>query len=440
MIKAQWLEHTIHFLLCALVFCLPFSFNLAAYCIIGLLLCWLLQGNFKQTFANLRSRKALWPWFIFYLLHIISYTYSENKGQSLFDIEQKLSLLIMPVIIGAGFTIERKIQERIFLIFTYSITLVGIFCLTHSVVRCIQEGYIYTPFFFYHSLVDGLDPSAVYMALYAMLSLSALLFFPWTYYYTGKYKKLKTFMLIFQVIFFILLSSRLLILLFILLLIPFYLRKTAKKGNTSIPNILALSATFMAIVVVLFITNNPVKKRFNDIFDKKLNVAWKQDYSTTPQADFNNITLRLMLWRFGFDNLNEHHLWLIGAGNGDAVDLQNDQLARHGIDVYNPDPAKRSEFYNINLHNMWLQTLLMLGIVGLVVFCLITFTPLLYISTLEYKHFYFIYHISILFFMFQEAAFQTQAGIVYYSFFTMLFWNFYYANPHQRNKPTVVTY
>jgi hypothetical protein len=440
MIKAQWLDNAIQFLLCALVFLLPFSFNFTAYCIIGLTLCWLLQGNFKETFANIRNRKALWPWFLFYALHVISYTYSQNKEQSLFDLQAKLSLLIMPVVIGAGISINRKTIERIFFYFTCAITILGIACIAYAVYRCTQEGYIYWPFFFYHRLTEPVDPTAVYIALYTLLSIASLLFFIWEDKYTGKFKKYKNIVIVFQIIFFVLLSSRLLIVLLIVLMLPFYLRKLLYHSNISIPNMLAFSGTLVTIVLILFLTDNPVRKRFNDIFEKKLDVAWKQDYSHTAQKEFNNITLRLMLWRFGIDNMNEHSLWLTGAGNGDVVDLQNTQLATHGIDVYNTDPSKRSEFYNINLHNMWLQTLLMLGIFGVLVFCFITFPPLFYIRLIEYRHLFFIYHISILLFMFQEASFQTQSGIVYYSFFTTLFWNIYYTNRKPKNKLVTVTY
>ena len=138
-----------------------------------------------------------------------------------------------------------------------------------------------------------------------------------------------------------------------------------------------------------------------------------------------------MLWRFGYENMQEHNLWLKGAGNGDAVDLQNQKLEQHGFDIDAAKDNVRSEFYNINLHNMFFQVLMMIGIPGLLLYIIMVFSPLLALRVMEYRHIFFVFHVSMLFFMFQEAIFQTQAGIVFYSVFSMIFWNLKYRNDNQ---------
>ncbi len=427
MLNARWLQSSMQFLLCILAFALPFPYLFSSYALIALLLLWFIRADYKRTFARLKERKALWLWFVFFAMHVVSYTYSQNKDQSVFDISSKLSFVLMPLLVGAGMSVDRKLFERIMLFFTYSLSAAAIYCVLHAVYRECREEYFYAPFFFYNDLVEGLDASAVYMALYTLMSIATLLFLPWQYYYQGRYKWVKVLMITIQLIFFLMLSSRLLILLFFVLIIPFYLRKLFRHSQLGMGSIFLIFLVFAGLGLAVFMTDNPVKKRYNDIFEKNLEVAWKKDYRNVPQTDFNNITLRLMLWRFCIENMNEHHLWLTGAGNGDAVDLQNAKMAEYGIDVYNPDPKLRSEFYNINVHNMWLQSLLMLGIPGLLVFALIAFTPLFFINKVLYKYVFFVFHISMLFFMFQEASMQTQAGVAYYVFFSTIFWSMYYS-------------
>lgn len=424
--KARLVNTALNYALCALVFFIPFPFLFGSYTIVLIILLWLLNADFKGTFSRFAERKMLWVWVVYYVLNAASYFYSDNKGDSVFDIGAKISMLVLPFVVGAGMNIDRRHLERLMVFFTASISCIAVFCIIHAVVRCYQEGYVYTPFFFYHRLVDGLDASAVYMALYCMFSISVMLLLPWQHYYTGTQKIVKISFVILQLIFFILLSSRLLILLFFILLVPFYLRKSLKYRSWGVGRILMIGLLFIAVGIGVLGTENPVKKRYNDMFQKDVSVAWLKDYSNVPQDSFNNATLRLMLWRFGIENMNEHKLWLTGAGNGDVTDLQNAKLKQYGFDTDVKDDNKTSEFYNINLHNMFLQVLLMIGLPGLLLYIILSLSPLFALRGMEFRHIFFIFHVSMLFFMFQEAILQTQAGIVYYSVFCMIFWNLKY--------------
>lgn len=427
MLRAPWVQTALQYALCLLAFLIPFPFIFGSYAIGAVTFFWLLQGDFKGTFSRLLERKQLWFWILYFLLNACSYFYSENKGQSLFDIGAKISLLFLPIVVGAGMQISKKQFERILVFFSSGLSLVALLCLTHSVIRTYNEGYLYKPFFFYHRLVEGFDSSAVYMALYCLFSLSALMMLKWEHYFTGKYRVWRIVYIVWQVLFFILLSSRLLILLFFLLVVPFYMRKALKHRNWSIGRVALISIIFLTIGASVFSFDNPVKTRFSDMFQKNLDIAWKEDYRNVPQDSFSNVTLRLMLWRFGYENMQEHNLWLKGAGNGDAVDLQNKKLKEHGFDTELSGDNQRSEYFNINLHNMFFQVLMMIGIPGLILYMLMVFSPLFALRGMEYRHIFFVLHVSMLFFMFQEAILQTQAGIVFYTVYSMIFWNLKYS-------------
>lgn len=428
MLKGKWPEITLQYLLCVLAFLIPFPYIFSAICIGIILILWLLSVNYKDLVVNLSKRRVIWAWMVYFLLHVISYSYSSNKAQSAFDLQSKLSIFFLPVVIGAGIKLTRRTIERIFFYFNISVTVIGLYCIYHAAERTLNEGYIYKPFFFYNDLVDGLDASAVYMAWYTLISMSAMFFIDWKYYYQKNYKWLKILLLIFQIIFFILLSARTLLLVFFIVVVPFYVYITFKHTRLQLWQKLSAGGIFLVLAIALLASNNPVKKRFGDLYQKNLDIAWQKDYSHVPQKEFSNLTLRLMVWRMGIENMNEHHLWLTGAGNGDVQDLQNQKMAAYGIDVYNPDVSKRSEFYNLNLHNMALESLMMLGIPGLILFLFIIFAPFFLIRKIELKNIFILFNVIAFSFFFQEAAFQTQAGIVYYTFFTAVLINIYYTH------------
>ncbi|HEY1031995.1 MAG TPA: O-antigen ligase family protein [Flavipsychrobacter sp.] len=427
MLKGKWLQIAMHALLCMLAFFVSYPYIFAAATIGLLMVIWLLQANFADIYKKLKERKWLWPWIGYFLLHAISYTYSANKSQSAFDLQSKFSLLILPIIIGAGVSFDKKKLETIFLSAILGSATIALFCIIQACIRVNGEGYFYYKFFFYHDLVYRLDANAVYVAWHTMLSLTALLLWPWQFYFNGSAKKWRVLLIILLTAFFLMLSARMLTVVFFIVLIPIYIVKIFRHARLTRMQIGATLAIFVIIAGLLVFTNNPIKKRYADIFQKDISKAWLKDYRNVPQKDFNNLTLRLMVWRMGFENINENNLWLTGSGNGDAQDLQNQKMAAYGIDVNNPDPNKRSEYFNLNMHNMWFQSLLMIGLPGMLLFMLITLPPLLYVRKIPFKYFFIVFHITALFFMFQEAALQTQAGVIYYTFFSSIFWNIYYS-------------
>jgi O-antigen ligase len=428
MFKAGWLRQLQLFLLCFLAFAIPFPFLFSAVVIILLSLVWLLRVNIKELCLSIKERKALWPWLLYFALFGISYFYSDNKSQSLFDLQSKLSLLLFPLIIGAGTAIDKILAERIFIFFIAGISVAACLSIGNAIHVYLQTGQ--TDHFFYHSLVSIPDMNAVYMALFTLLSLSALLFFPWETYFTGKYRHLRSGLIALQTVFFILLSSKMLLVLFFMLVVPFYLWRNFKHAQIARWKILLLVGIFTGLFITLITTHNPIRKRYEEIVDKNdLHKAWLKDYSHEDQSKFSNLTIRVIAWRLGMENIIEKNLWLTGSGNGDAQDLQNQKMQYYHVHNWHSGIFdESSELYNVNLHNMFLQSLLMIGIPGLILFSIIIFMPFFHIRQIRYKLVFLIFHVSVFAYMLQEAALQSQAGIVYYSFFAQVFWNIYYSD------------
>jgi len=417
MFKERWLQYALNLSLCILAFAIPFPYIYSALAIVLCIVFWLLQVNSADLLSNLKTRKILWLWFLFFLLHGISYFYSLDKQESIIDLKAKASFVILPLVVGAGSAITKKNLERIFIFFVFGVSVIGLFCIARATFCYEQFGT--TKQFFYHPLINGLDANAVYQALYALFSISILLFFPWDERYMIN---LKIPLLTLQIIFFILLSSRTLILLFFLILLPLYVRHVFFRRGRSLIYTSILFAFFLTLAIIIFETNNPIKRRYTDILNHNEKISWN-DNQNNNQSEFNNLSLRIFLWKAGIDNIKEYKLWEKGAGNGSVNILQNKKMAELGItDIYNE--KNRSLLYNINLHNMYLEILVMLGIPGLVILSLILLSPFSYIKQFDYIDILLTFNLSMIVLMMQEACFQTQAGIVFYTFFSMVVYNY----------------
>ncbi len=424
--QAGRLRIALYYILYALCFILPFSYQYTSLCIVVLTAVWLLNGEFSLIKKRIKNRKIFWAFLLYFGLFAFSYTYSDNTEQSLFDTQSKISLLLLPFIIGLGLPINKKRLEHILLSFVCGVTAVAIYSIAYGTFNWVTTGDI--TYMFYHKLVEQQDPNAVYEALYSLFSISVLLLFKWKQHFTGNRFKLKVAITIIQILFFTLLASKTLIVLFILCVVPFYIRFILR--NELNPKRIGLAVSVLVVgLCLLTFTDNPVRDRYEDIMNKDLSIVTLEDYSNVKESDFSNFTLRLFLWRLCFDNVSDHNLWVQGAGNGDAQALQNEKLKEIGIRNIHPQLAHRSPFYNTNVHNMYFQSLLMVGIGGMILLIIITLSPFTKFYSLLDEPYILAFHISILFFMFQEAMLQTQAGTAYYA----LIYSIYISAFHEKD-------
>lgn len=433
MLKARWLRDLQQYLLCILAFAIPLPFIFGSVAIILVIAGWLLQLKPKETFINLRERNGLWPWFIYYALHAISYYYSENKEQSLFDLQTKLSFIILPLVIGTSSYVTSKVVERILFSFTCGVTLVSVLSLGRAGIMLLQHQPYDT--IFYNHLVEGLDANAVTHAWYSIFSISILVFMRWDTLFTGRWKYLKFLLILLQLTFFILLSARTMTGLFFAFVMPYYFIRIAGKAVKWRLAFVTLSAVIFTLIVF---TKNPIKERYKSIFEINVNQAFLPDYTGIYESEFSNLTTRLFFWRLGFENMKEHNLWLWGAGNGDVFKLQNDRMHHYGMNIYPPVEWWHSPFFNANLHNMYLQSWIMIGLPGLLMLIIITCMPFSTFNSIRNKPVFLIFCVVSICVMLQESALQSQAGIVYYSFFISVLWAYYYNDGRLKYDQTII--
>ncbi|MCD6064085.1 MAG: hypothetical protein K0R82_1996 [Flavipsychrobacter sp.] len=439
MLNVGWFRPLQLVLLYCLAFLIPFPYIYTSVAVISLTVAWFLGGDPKQTWHNLKTRKALWAWLAYFALFALSYFYSNNKSHALFDIQLKLAFVFLPLAVGAGINLKRPAVENIFLAFVAGISVAALTCIIPSLRIYMATGE--SKVLFYENLVHHItDIHAVHMAWFTLFSLSALLLFPWQRFSGSWWRFARLALIGLQTAFFILLSSKTLIVLFFLIITPIYLKKTlkARYGGVKVA-LLALSA--IVLLAALALTDNPLRGRYKDVIVKNdLEKAFLEDYRDVDESRLSNLTIRVFSWRIGLENIRDNNLWLTGCGSGDWQDLQNRKFANYHVQNWDKTYFDNtSELYNINLHNMFLQSFIMIGLPGLLLCCIIILSPFFYIKKLRYGQLFFIFHLAAFAFMMQESALQTQAGIIYYCFFTQIFWNIYYTGDLGKNMQSNIS-
>lgn len=389
---------------------LPFLFRLTTFflLIFAFFSIWNAFKNPKPL-----ERKKIFPalaFICYFLLYSISYFYSSDKSGSLQDLETKFSLFALPVLILFFNNINTTRLKFILISFLLGLFLFETISLLYATIFYLSESS--SEYFFYHQLVSLSDANASYFSLYVLFSIVILLFHPHQIE-----KKILLPFLIFQVFYLLLLSSRSMQLILLLLVFPYAIHQHFKDGKRWV--YASIASGYLLLLSIFFINPQMLNQRFGKLQKENLQQAFLPEYRH-HSYEFSNWNTRLFFWRVGVDNIQESN-FLVGVGNGDVNTVQNQRMHELGIlNIY--DQKQPSDFVNMNLHNMYLQTQLAVGIFGSLLLLSLLFIPLK-IAWKHSNHAYILFQLLIIIFMMQESALQTQAGVVFYCFFSLIYLN-----------------
>lgn len=115
-------------LISLVIFTLPFSLHINTSLIIVLVISWLFQGNFSEKLRLIKGSRYFYVFISLYLLHIFGILYSEDIKEAFFQLEKKLALIILPlVIITISLSLKRinilMLVQVVSIIFTCLISL-----------------------------------------------------------------------------------------------------------------------------------------------------------------------------------------------------------------------------------------------------------------------------------------------------------------------------
>jgi len=412
--KNTFLEKLHYFSTLALVFSFPFSMHIVKVIIFLWLLTWLIQIK-KSDFKITTNKLYLFTIVFFYILHLISYFYSENSEQFFKVIFKLIYFLIFPFVILLKKDLYKRNFKNILSFFVLGNITVSLICVINAFYNSLifsnssvifnasikQElGFFQSisntgNYFFYDHFSIFLHPS--YFAMSVVFSIIILLYFKINKNNEDKNKLLKIltnkyillFILSFLIIIVFLLSSKINVFaVFIVIIFIFFTFKIKYK------NIIFL---LIISISTIFVSSNP---RFLGFLINTTQIADKEEH------EIKSATSRLYIWESAFDIASKNLIF--GVGAGDVIDALVENFT---IKKYDKLVEKK-----YNVHNDFLETFVKLGIIGLFVFISI-FIIVLKDSIKQKKYLTVLFLLLIISNFLVESMLDRIMGVYFFSFF-----------------------
>jgi|AntAceMinimDraft_17_1070374.scaffolds.fasta_scaffold00218_8 O-antigen ligase len=394
-----------YILILSLSFFIPVYKKIVPLIIALLLLNWLIQGDFKTKISRFVKNRFFAILFIsLYLIYLIGLCYTKNlygtancKG-GLFDIQVKLSLLVLPLIlftINDNFLKKEKINT-ILLLYILGCIVGSLICLGNATYNfCKTNSYDY----FYYTYMSILHHPS-YFAMFLDFAICIILF--WIiekYNYLSIIKKIILGLIVtYFIVFIMLLSSKagIISLIAIFIIEILYLIIQKKEYFTA-----ALS--FLYIFLLLFIAINTLPRSAIRLISAKNAIEHKEDIkknSAESTAD------RIMIWKSSIEIIKDN--FLFGVGTGSVKDIL--------LKKYKEKQLSAPFNKRLNAHNQYLQTFIAVGITGFLILILNLIIPAIYaFKRKNILYLFFIGIISINFLV--ESMLEVQDGVIFYAFF-----------------------
>ena len=402
------------FALQLVAFTLPFQEGLInSWSIIILFFIWVFTNNFLGFWNNLKTRTLGWFFLGYFLWLIIALLYSEDMSYGLSDIEYKLTFLIFPLLILTSDRIKYKHILGVVRVFYITLFLLSIYMIANAWINLESQ----SPnaikntldYFTYERLAANVGIQPIYLSMYMVFALFAVI---WDLFLEQKSKLSKSQEVIAQFLAFnfylmvVLLSSRmeLLIMLSIgsLLILWVEYEKKNKKWFKAIFKILALGS-----VTIVLLGAFPVNKaRYEEMLD------FEKDYT---ENKWGGRSIRFQKWLNTLELISEQPL--LGTGTGDLQNELQKVYKRNNFDI--------AYGYRFNPHNQYLQTWATFGLFGLF------FLFGIFIFSLKYAYYssnklYILLVFILALSMITESILERQKGLVFFSFFLLLFGSYYF--------------
>jgi len=395
------LPHFRHkWLITLLAFSIPVYQNILPILIVLILLNWFSLENRKGGKGNLTFVCLV----VFFLIHVIGLLWSVNLDFGMFDVQVKLSFLLLPFIFYFSETLVNDDFERVLSGYVIGCA-VGVF------LGVIQAFYAYysdnTGFLKLYS--ESLTPS-LHIGYFAMYMNFAIIILIYRLYFRSEslftYQNL---LRVFLILFFsgavFLSTSRngLIGLLLALTLIVIYSVIRYRKWM-SIISIAVIAWVIMSSLLKDYKSSALKFHGFEEVAAAvKKGKASQKVYKTST-------SIRILVWSFSLNLIKSNPI--IGVGTGDIKDELIKLYKKEGYPIL----VKRQ----YNSHNQYLQTAAALGIPTLIVLLLMFISPLL----VRWRRLHFLaVFLSIIVGVacLTESVLEVQAGVIFYTFFASLF-------------------
>ncbi len=388
-----------------LTFCLPLFQKVIPAIIVVMMANWLISGIYLTTIPKLLKDK----WRILtlsfaslYLLYLSGMLYSTNYIYGLSDLGVKFSLFIFPVIFATSYfpLFSKKETGIILRVFAAGCIAGSLMLIGRAFYHSI---FLHQPgVFYYDSLSWIFHPG--YYSMYIAFAMSNILYFLLIRQSVKGFLKVAGHILIllFFTLMIVLLSSKAGLLIWISV-ICFYAILLLFKYKRWLTSVTFVAVAFTAFI--LFLLTFP--KAASRVSQAKQDIASADSIAKSGRSTGD----RVLIWQSSKEIVKQN--FLFGVGTGDVRDKLMEEYKRK-------DVLTVLKHY-LNAHNQYLQTLIALGISGLLLLMAMILMPAIFsVKRENYIYFAFLFIVGIS--MFFESMLERQQGVVFYVFFnTFLF-------------------
>ena len=380
-------------ILMVMAFAMPIHLRIMPVLIILFIVFNLIDGIINRTFV-FNNKKFVIIGILFYLVHLISVSYSKYRGAAWFDMEVKLSLIVFPLIflLKNPLTIKRK--KWVLYSFVVGSIVSSIIMLAFAYFRFNgRNNYV-----FYYTELGLFHPS--YMSMYFIFAILIIIRM-----IDKDIKKL---------------STRIIAYITIVFLLVLIFQLQSKAG--------ILSIIFISIyyLVFAFIRSNPILLRTSFLVlavslslifiqkESRLQGMARSVETIKKEGHTSGSTgVRYSMWVITSQDLKNH--WLTGVGAGD--------IKPELFIIYQEKGLTEAIKGNFNIHNQYLETFYGQGIAGISLLLLLLFMGLR--EALKRKELIMSGFIILITLSFgPESMLNSQMGVVFFSFFYYFLFSF----------------
>jgi O-antigen ligase len=359
--------------------------------IVFTIIIWLVEGNFREKIQALKSKFFLLA-ILLYLWHLIGMLYTTNFKAGGFDLEQKLSLLILPLLFFSESHVNNLQSLKILKSFVVGCVLAGLICLANAALKYYISGDIEGMFYTQFSPIMHTS----YFAMYLCFAIILILFNDGIM----QNQILKIATVLYLTLPIVLSSSKsglfsLGLIILAKLMYDIFIKKSYLR-------VLLFSSLLIVTALLMYIV---FPKAFERV--KEMNQT-----ITSSKSEVNTSTSRIAIWKLSSTIISNNYL--VGVGTGDVKDALNSAYEKQTI-------AELAE-KKLNAHNQYLQTFMALGLPGILI--LLSLLGVVAYFTWSNKMLDGALLTAIIAFnLLFESMLETQAGVVFIAFFLMYYFS-----------------
>jgi O-antigen ligase len=387
------------------MFLLPYGGKPVVWCILAIVAEWIFNQRWKKLQGFLSIKNPLIWLQLFYFLHVAALLWTNNFHAGGFDVQQKLSLLIFPILFYSNrFEIVAH-QNLLFKSFIVGNAIAAIYCISIGIANK----------YFLHKVYlqnEGILPSYAEFSLflhvaYFSLYLNIASFFSLVLLQQSNKKAVKLFYLLIILLFAFSIyfsSSKAAIIAYLATIALFFAKQIWQSKHRLMGVGLFI---FLSVALFFVVKNNP---RFESFKSMTSEIFHPQNVDPNAPSENSN-GQRIFATKTAIHLIQIN--WLLGVGTGDVIDELEVEYTKNNLTVL--------AHKHLNCHNQYIESTLQLGILGCMFILLVSIGTI--VIGLMKKNMLLIlfgvaFSINILF----ESMLNTQAGLVFFAaFYCFLF-------------------